>query len=322
MTSHPSPLFQGGGGGGGEISSLGLLAADALASSRTARCMGRTSRGLFLGLNNGWVVFLSAETWCGPLTLNLGPLIQRLPETDVGAVFSLAPGRLAVSDFVISWDRAVRWQPPAIPANNRLQSPGARHSFGQAVVREALRSGRASVVTGLLSLVLGLDVEQLGDLQGMFSAPVLEPPMRSWCEQAMQALERLDVPSLADSLHGFVGLGGGLTPSGDDLILGFVLALVRWGVDLRPEWPAAQQHALAARLVDLVRQDSTSLSASLVACAARGHADERLIQALDGLVTGQPSAAVCTAALAGWGNTSGFDALAGMGLFLGNTNKR
>ncbi len=47
------------------------------------------------------------------------------------------------------------------------------------------------------------------------------------------------------------------------------------------------------------------LSANLNACAAEGQTDERLIAALDGILTGQPEAEDCAALLLAWGDSSG-----------------
>jgi hypothetical protein len=61
---------------------------------------------------------------------------------------------------------------------------------------------------------------------------------------------------------------------------------------------------------------TSALSASLIACAARGQADQRLIDSLDGIVTGSLPPETCVTTLAGWGSSSGLDALAGMALAL------
>ncbi len=89
---------------------------------------------------------------------------------------------------------------------------------------------------------------------------------------------------LASHLLPFLGLGAGLTPSGDDLILGLILALARCGPSLgAPVDPAA----LAAEINPIAARRTTALSASLLAAAANGQADERLILALDSLAYGQ-----------------------------------
>jgi hypothetical protein len=58
------------------------------------------------------------------------------------------------------------------------------------------------------------------------------------------------------------------------------------------------------------------LSANLIECAASGKADERLIDALDGIMTGSPGPEECATLLLSWGNSSGGDSLAGMALAL------
>jgi hypothetical protein len=71
---------------------------------------------------------------------------------------------------------------------------------------------------------------------------------------------------------------------------------------------------LNQRVIDLAYQRTTTLSANLIACAAHGEADERLINAVDGIVTGTPSHAACVECVLGWGHSSGLDALIGMAL--------
>lgn len=108
-----------------------------------------------------------------------------------------------------------------------------------------------------------------------------------------------------------LGQGAGLTPSGDDVILGCLLAPSRWG---RLISPTLDIQALSQELIAQAYRQTTLLSANLIECAAAGQADERLLLALDGIITGQPSTEECAVLLLGWGNSSGCDALAGMGL--------
>ena len=77
------------------------------------------------------------------------------------------------------------------------------------------------------------------------------------------------------------------------------------------------QDALMAfnqRVVESAYQRTTTISANLIECAANGEADERLINVIDGLVTGTPSRDDCVEGVIGWGNSSGLDALIGMAL--------
>jgi hypothetical protein len=69
-------------------------------------------------------------------------------------------------------------------------------------------------------------------------------------------------------------------------------------------------------LIKAARQRTTALSASLIECAARGLADERLILALDRLLSDDLAVDRIVEYLQSWGHTSGAAALQGMGLVL------
>src|SRR5690606_30402866 len=75
-----------------------------------------------------------------------------------------------------------------------------------------------------------------------------------------------------DAACRLLGLGRGLTASGDDFILGFLL--------LRNRWPANHADASWAQtlnqaIVDAAYARTTTLSANLIECATRGESDER-----------------------------------------------
>jgi len=123
---------------------------------------------------------------------------------------------------------------------------------------------------------------------------------------------------LLPALHPLLGQGSGLTPSGDDIILGFLLALSRWGHILSPN---LDLQALQQPLISQAYRRTTLLSANLIECAASGQADERLVLALDGIFTGQLDGVDCAALLLGWGNSSGCDALVGMGIAINLAQK-
>jgi hypothetical protein len=126
-----------------------------------------------------------------------------------------------------------------------------------------------------------------------------------------QAWLSQDVTMIAASMLPLLGMGAGLTPSGDDLALGFLLALNRWGGVLAP---GLDLKSLNLEIVQGAYERTTTLSANLIDCASQGQADERLILGLDGLLSEAYGPAICAASLAGWGNSSGVDALVGMGL--------
>ena len=104
-------------------------------------------------------------------------------------------------------------------------------------------------------------------------------------------------------------MGSGLTPSGDDFVMGLLLSLNRWESVLQP---GDNLSVLNTNVVESAYRCTTTLSANLIECGALGLADERLIQAVDLLATGKKEQAEILLGLLSWGNTSGIDAFVGM----------
>ena len=125
----------------------------------------------------------------------------------------------------------------------------------------------------------------------------MEEARRSGRVSALAHLFDQAVPLQPESL---LGLGPGLTPSGDDLLAGALLARARRGAAPAP--PEA--------LLSVARRRTTTLACNLLELAARGLADERLVNLADHVNTGGP----CNRAFMDWGAHSGVDALLGMTL--------
>lgn len=105
---------------------------------------------------------------------------------------------------------------------------------------------------------------------------------------------------------GLIGLGPGLTPSGDDLVGGALCALHATG-----------HGAVAARLADwalpLAKSNTSRISCAHLACAAEGECGEAVNDAIVALVSGGEADLERIDAI---GHTSGWDALAGAVLAL------
>jgi len=105
---------------------------------------------------------------------------------------------------------------------------------------------------------------------------------------------------------GLIGLGPGLTPSGDDLIGGALCAL-----------HAANRSETALRLaawaLPLARSGTNRISYAHLACAGEGECGEAVNEAIVALFAGEP---VDLARIDSIGHTSGWDALAGAALAL------
>jgi hypothetical protein len=284
---------------------VGSTAHQLLAHAQEASVWGVTSRGLFLHLSiePGWVIFISTESFAGPLTLNSSPLPALFKTLKPGMPVFVRSGNLyfPAQDLILSADKAVVWSPPSplIPSPDQILSiPQRIESLYHQItnLRPELNASH------LLDAHPGSASARLAPQQfGLNSSSLLE---------TVQAL-LIQGPSISSLLESFLGFGPGLTPAGDDLVLGFLLTINRWEEVLHIGCSPQELNPIL-RMASY--RKTNTLSANLIECASLGYADERLIQALDGIITGEPGLDVCASHLLGWGNSSGANALAGIAL--------
>lgn len=285
------------------VRTIGSQAQRLLARPQTASLLGTTSKGLFLRLSVEQVVFLTTESYHGPLTLNLPatPAFERPPEADDPVQIAGNIIEFPASGLVIRTQGAVVWEPP--DRRSEILAHAQREALLSNLVERALSLRPGGSLSGYLPFLLNLHRsagDDLNDLQARLLALQTAIRTRNWVD-------------LQANFETWLGWGSGLTPSGDDLMIGFFLALSRWGGQLIPNFPLQD---LAQAIVPAAYGLSPLLSASLIECAAQGMADERLLVALDGLATGEPGPDACLDALLAWGNSSGLDVLCGMVLIL------
>jgi hypothetical protein len=131
---------------------------------------------------------------------------------------------------------------------------------------------------------------------------------RSLVRRQLDALDGGDVASAVDPTLELIGLGTGLTPSGDDYLVGLLAAL---------EATADPVHSsLATAIADGLPGRTTAVGEALIGHAVRGEFSERLHEVLIALAGGRPRdlARPIERAMA-YGATSGSDTL--VGLFAG-----
>jgi len=143
------------------------------------------------------------------------------------------------------------------------------------------------------------------------------PHGRGRCHLAAAPPRRAGVAALAEWLRGcgeaapdeaasmLIGLGPGLTPSGDDLIGGAMIALHALGRGKRAK-------RLADWALPLAETRTGAISRAHLACAAAGEGSASLHEFLAALLTADEAGiAAAVAALAAIGHSSGWDMLAG-----------
>ena len=168
----------------------------------------------------------------------------------------------------VSLSQAKAWQPPA-------------QASGQPNIERLEQAARPRIpAEGLGCLVIGTHNALSGHAQ-----------------PALEALERWLVGNaIGDEADQLIGLGPGLTPSGDDYLGGMLVALRLTG-------RAMQAEGLWRWLQPRLRERTSALSAAHLVAAAAGEAHEALHFVLNGELNLDALDAV--------GHTSGWDALAG-----------
>ena len=106
-----------------------------------------------------------------------------------------------------------------------------------------------------------------------------------------------------EAVRGLIGLGPGLTPSGDDFLVG-ALALL----DCVGERDA--HAALARAIIDALPGSTSPLSACFLRAAAAAHVGETLHRAVSAVIAGDVRAAIT--AVENIGHSSGWDMMAGV----------
>jgi hypothetical protein len=142
-----------------------------------------------------------------------------------------------------------------------------------------------------------------------FPSPRVFPVIHTAIAFAFQELKPAQPEKVALLLSQLLGQGNGLTPLGDDFIIGFLLGLNCWQPYINPILDLA---SINHHLTELAYKSTTTLSANLIECATKGLSDERLVEACDQLATSPTPPYSAINRLLTWGNSSGPAAFAGL----------
>jgi len=289
---HPVPLPQAGEGG---------------LSFAPGRVIAVFSRSFYLATAAGGLACIGAAgLGGGPLNI-LGTLPDRLDWQGSGlrtgdAVSWDGAHLVAAGRFRFDLTSAVAWKPDAPPASWDVETLVA------GLIALSERAAGHATAGGFAPLVAPLASHRPdGTGSPASNAPLLRlawPAIISLADWLASGTNTAP-PEAAEVL---IGLGPGLTPSGDDLIGGALIALRALG-------RLGIASSLAAWALPLARQRTGAISAAHLACAASGEGNSALHDLIAALLTpGAPGLDEAVVALAAIGHSSGWDALAGVAL--------
>lgn len=247
-----------------------------------------------------------------------------------GAIACIGPAALGAGplnalaragEFLPDWqDAGLAPGDPVIPAGAGI-GLGARHvlTFGDARLHDPPRGPHDWTGAGLaaararLSEMLEPFALEAGLAPLVHPARRDSPPRDALIERARPAVLALETWIAADGaaraplepVERLLGLGLGLTPSGDDFLGGMMIALAMSGY-------ADAASALAAPVLAAAPEATNRISAAHLGAAARGLGADALHRSVEALAGGhREELATALQGLDAIGHSSGWDALAG-----------
>ena len=275
----------------------GVLAREFCRSHARAQVEAVFERSFYLRSGDEFICVGELDIGNGPLTLigHFGPL----------ADLALRPRQsVEVSDRHILIDNSIRltldqseaWRSPSWPV---CPSPVRLIETCAALERRAAIDAPED---GFVRHILGV-----GETSGRQSplARIVRPRIATFERWLSGVLDARDAQSTAsaEAVQGLIGLGPGLTPSGDDFLVG-ALALL----DCVGERDA--HAALARAIIDALPGSTSPLSACFLRATAAAYVGETLHRAVSSVMAGDVGAAI--EAIENVGHSSGWDMMAGI----------
>lgn len=262
---------------------LGQRSAGTLKTKKHFSVIGVTSRGVFLRDSQQQIIFLSTEPFRGPLTINIPQTVAWGSYCKVGDQIAHNPKmqRLKSKHLTIHLSTAIPWQ---VTPDDFLGHPVS--------------------TTRLHQTVSTFNDQFLIDILHSRSGGS-ETRLERIIHTLVSALEEHEWEQAGECIHQLLGIGRGLTPEGDDFLIGLTFGLAYLSSDPRPL-------ELFRAATPIAYTQTTLISANLIEAAIDGQADERFATALASFSDPNSNLDEAIEGLLSWGSTSGRMALAGL----------
>lgn len=272
---------------------MGACAARALRDGGRGEISAVFERSFYVVMNGQWICIVPKGGGLGPLNAQCAgdSLVDAIKSLCVGDSAHCENNSLRIGALTFSFNGAATWKP---------DEPGRWDRCTVAQGLERLRqeiSSRELPKDGLAQFL------QSGVIPSTAVAKAAQEPL-----QNLRVLLRLaigDSETKIDSLLPLIGLGPGLTPSGDDVIGGALIVLHLLGEDRARDalWAALRPHAKTA---------TGDISFAHLEAAAEGLGHEAMHRIANALMSGDDNLCEKLDAVHAIGHTSGWDALVGI----------
>ena len=248
-------------------------------------------------------------------------IVTSLPVTSDFTLYGIEPGTLVwidknhtmlnIGNLSVSLKNASLWDSPL--AQFKAPLPARQINENLVEVGRWVKHSHSNS-SGLAELFPHLEALR----SGTYLPPAHTDPVTYLAGQAINrllpALRTADSTNIKESAASLIGLGPGLTPSGDDYLAGLLLSL-RIAARLSPESFQHVQNDLSNTIIELAPRLTNNLSCQMLLLAARGTGSELMENMVLALFCASPTknsliqAAVDLSAV---GASSGFDQLLGI----------
>ncbi len=285
-----------------KATTAGNLALQVLKAAKLGRVCGVFSSGLAVEFG-GLAVLLSADSMGWPLGIGIPSLPPSLSRDWIGLAVEYFPATLDIvhAGWQVDLQSAVVWDGRHALIDLAPSSSDIRRGSDLArawLSRHPPGSRASDHAVPTASPILPRDRLAVG---------AFEQHIGTALEQVLEGLRSLDPAAWSSGVEALLGAGPGLTPAGDDVLSGLVLALQSTGDD-----PVAALPGLLTLIRERAPLRTTLFGASALHAACLGQAPELVVAALAALFHNPDAVAHRLEALTGMGATSGFDTLLGL----------
>ncbi len=250
---------------------MGCMVTEAFTAAQDGSVLGLSSKGIFLQVGT-YVLFITDAPYKSPFNIYVPGFPRLLDSLKQGEQFNIGKDSVNFLDSgaKIFIDNVETWTP------------------GPPVAIDTNQAIRQNRVASLLDDIVRIDPQKGWIFLHTESNRIKIPPdftkQRIWegTRKFTESYRKKDIPRCLDAAAALLGLGGGLTPSGDDWLAGFFLYLERFSFATNTEH--AFHHNLGSALQDLAFQKTTTISANRIMAARRGWAEEPFLNVIDILV--------------------------------------
>lgn len=281
-----------------QIGTMGAIAARALIEGASGEVAAVFERSFYVAIGGQWICLVPSGGGAGPLNAqclerDLGIIKKPIRVGDAAGVANKSIHIAPALKF--SFERAAVWTPASPgPWDKDSVARGLAH-FNRAITSRTLpQDGLAILLTDASPVHLNA------------VAKAAQEPLRSLREILFTALTRNDFSPDIAALIPLLGLGPGLTPSGDDAIGGMLIALHLLGED-------RARDSIREKLFPRIAAATNDISRAHLEAAAEGFGHEAIHRIVNALLTGNVTHLHEEIdAVNALGHTSGWDALAGV----------